>query len=104
MAEVETLPPERMKTATAKVQEILSEANGHQQAASPAPEPAASQTEKRTRISVAKLLQRYQDRADETAKNIAEIESIISGYQQKLSEQRFKLEMWREAIAEINTD
>ncbi|MGA3265168.1 MAG: hypothetical protein ABSC47_14115 [Terracidiphilus sp.] len=110
--DTDKLDQEVVETATGRVAQILADSTAPkptqspQQVPLPVPvgEPPSSQTEKRTRTTVSKLLQRYQDRLDESAKNVREIESIIAGYQRQLDEQNFKIKFWTEAIAEINAD
>ena len=112
------LDPETMATATSKVAKILAEEqtnhvtntlnNTPAGVIHPAPPaPAASPTEpeqKRTRMTVGKLLQKYKDREAEAAAEMAQVEDQLN----KLTAQREGLTAQRAflqgLIAEIEAD
>lgn len=104
--DTERMDPQAAETAAARVQRILATppATAAPQQEAPATQPPAAEAPKRTRTTVAKIVEKYQEREAEAVKNIAEIESIIASYQTKLNELKFKLTFWREAIAEIEGD
>ncbi len=107
---VKEIDPESFSKAQERVKSILGEpgtnvmfTKNDPPAAPPAPAPEP-ETSKKTRTTVGKLLQRYQDREAELVKSVSEMEATIDNYQNRLSEEKFKLSVWREAIAEINSD
>lgn len=107
------LAPEVVATASSRVAAALAKDNPPAPAVpqqttlsgiSPAGEPATQAGEKRTRTTVAKLLQKYQERADALAGEIFEAEEGIEAAKYQLQEMRFKHQFWLDAIAEINAD
>ena len=74
--------------------------------APPAAEPLTltEPTERKQRTTVAKLALRYQEREAELTREVEQIEGVIANYQQMLSESKYKLGVWREALAEIGAD
>lgn len=108
------LAPEVVATASSRVAAALAKDNPPAPAAAPqqpslpgtapAGEPATQAGEKRTRTTVAKLLQKYQERLDDTVNEIEQVERVIAGQQLLLTQLRYRQDLWREAIAEINAD
>lgn len=108
------LAPEVVATASSRVAAALAKDNPPAPAASPqqsslpgtapAGEPATQAGEKRTRTTVAKLLQKYQERVVQLENDVIAVEEAIEKQQASLNEMYFKLNLWREAIAEINAD
>lgn len=91
--------------AAAKDEKIITKADTPAQAPLPAPIPAPAEPEqKRTRTTVPKLLQRYQERMADTGETIIELEKVISTYQAQLEAARSKQVFLRELIDEINSD
>jgi len=71
----------------------------------PAPAPPASETgEKRTRMTVGKLLQSYKDREADTGSAIVQLEQVIAAYQAQLEAARSKRAFLQDLIAEIGND
>jgi len=70
----------------------------------PASDQPASQGEKRTRTTVAKLLQRYQERESETDAAIAAQQNAIQMLQMDLDQLRSKKKFLRELIDDIESD
>jgi len=70
----------------------------------PVGEPATQAGEKRTRTTVAKLLQKYQERVEVIASEIQAAEASIQNQQGLLDKMRFQHQFWLDAIAEINAD
>jgi hypothetical protein len=68
------------------------------------PRPAAPEPEKKTRITVGKLQQKFEAKLEEAKANITKIEGIINTYQSKLKEEQFKAAQWSEVLAEMNAD
>lgn len=113
--DIETMDAETEAEAKARVDAIL-HPQGATQAPAPAagtappattatPAPAADATkERKSRTTVAKLLQRQQEKEAQFAKDIAGIESIIASYEKRKAELAFRLQVVRELIAEINSD
>jgi hypothetical protein len=65
---------------------------------------AAPEPEKKSRLSVAKLLARYQDRVDSIAEQIDHVTKAITVQQALICELQQHAEFWREAISEIERD
>jgi len=104
------IDPEAFAKAQERVKGILGEpgtnvvfTNPDLPSTPPAP-PAVEPETKKTRTTVGKLLQRYQERVDVLTSEITAAEQSIAAQQTALDSMRFKLSVWREAIAEINSD
>ena len=59
------------------------------------------ESEKKQRMTVGKLAQKYQERIAEITDNIGKMESIVSAYQQKIMEEKCSLAVWQQALKEI---
>ena len=65
---------------------------------------AAPEPEKKSRLSVAKLLARYQERTKETVEQIETVKKSIIIQTALVSELEQRADFWREAISEIERD
>lgn len=101
-----TMEPEVDPEAQARVNAILHPHGKTDPAATPPPNaaPAATEAPKASRMTVAKILQGYQEKEKVFTADIGKIDSIIASYQKKRDETAFRLSVLQEMIAEINSD
>lgn len=106
-ADAEAIANDRLKGmgigATAPVErtDIPAQATLHAPHGGTAPPETPPQTERKTRTTVAKLAQRYQERIETLNDNILQSERIIQAHQIELQQLRCSLEVWTQAFAEI---
>jgi hypothetical protein len=73
-------------------------------ATSPAPPADPEPKPTRTRMTVGKMAQKYQERIEVLTSEITAAEKDIVTLQASLDGMRFKLDVWKEALAEIGAD
>jgi len=109
--DISKYPPSVDPEAAARVESILHPPEEKKQPATAAPtlhaphgSPTPPEPTKKTRVTVSKILQKYQDREKEFGADIAKIDGIIASYEKRREELKFKLSVLQELIAEINSD
>jgi predicted nuclease with TOPRIM domain len=97
-AELEELhmTPEQLQERTERVTESLR--------ANLAPAPEQPQPEKRTRLSVAKLRERFQELHDRALANLAQINERIESLKIERTQAASECVVWARAIAEMDRD
>lgn len=101
--DTEKQDPETAKVAAENVARILGKTEPAATPQGNAPPPTAPPAEapKASRMTVAKILQGYQEKEKTFTTDIGKIDGIIASYQKKRDETAFRLSVLQEMIAEI---
>lgn len=102
--DTEKMDPETAAAASARVANILNQQPTTASTPVPISQAADTAAPKKTRTTVAKILQKYQEREAGFDTEVAKLDAIIASYEKRREELRFKKSVLQELIAEINAD